>query len=32
LARFFAVAEATFFALFFFEDFVFLATTNSFVA
>src|SRR5262249_24899614 len=32
LARFFAAAAVVVFALFFFEDFVFLATTNSFVA
>jgi hypothetical protein len=29
LARFFVAAAAAFFAFFFFEDFVFLATTNS---
>jgi hypothetical protein len=32
LARFFAAAAAVFFGFFFFEDFVFLATANSFAA
>ena len=32
LTRFFVAAAAVFFVFFFFEDFVFLATTNSFVA